>query len=1043
MYAVKRKEVGREPFQVAEVELGRCGLPQYGDGFCTAAGAPGSECYHTFDTCQDPENFDRLIATDFSDAAQKLSNPGGLDGTADTPAGTLAIAFYVSTDSHAAGQDPALIDHDTNMGGLRVYQDEDGRLFVEGRNKFHDIAFQARTVEPVDIGWHVLAASWDAAEERVQIWLDDVEVTDAESFDPSSTGTDVHYNGIPAPNDCTVGCGVFGGTFETPWPGCIAMVYIQPGTELDLSIEALRRVFFGRDGQPEFLGERGEYPTRSVAKVYLWGRPDLFVINRGDGGPFSGAAPVACAEESPWIALTKVKHRFCTSRVRVPAGTEPQVHYPAGLTPPEFPIVFYPAIDPRNGISAASTVIAPDRGLGQRASVTVQLRDFPLHDRFVDPYYATRGFDAETRLPFLARLIARNRTGFLGRQLRILDGYFGDPFTEDDFEARLYEVETVSDPDATGLVTIKAKDPLKRASESRAQAPRVSGGALFAAISAVDVAAQLKPAGIGDAEYKVAGFLRIESEVVSFTRVGDNLTLVRGQRNTMAAAHDASAAVQECLEYVGKRVHEVLADLLVNYANVPPRFIPFDEWAAEAEAFLPRLYSALITAPTAVDDLVKEINQQTPVYEWWDERRSSIPFRAIRPPEATARVITDTELVANTTGVDPDETLRVSQMWVYYGLINPTESTTEDRNYQLLYREIATDEESRPSYNQPVIDKVFARWISALNLQAAVDCAKRTLLRFRRTPRRYQFELDAAEDVWVGDVVFVLCRQVSDFAGLPAQVPVQIVEARPQKMGHTVRFSALEFYAQEQDGERVIPVQADYLDFNIRDAHDSLYGAPVGPVTVTVIVFAGIVLGASLTNGTAAGYAFRTGAAFPPGSTVKVIWKTGARVQGAGGKGGYGGGAFGGALPARNGYPGGDAMEITYPVTFEIEAGCMVWVGGGGGAGSQFSGDTVGDGGGGGAGSLGGDGGEKGGTSATFDSQPGAPGSLDAGGAAGNAGGGATDAGAGGAPGFAGGNATAAGGGHAGGAPGTNAIVGNAFITYVGEAFDIRGAVVP
>ena len=55
-YDERKAEIGREPLQVIEIDLGRC-TRVYGVSPCTASGAAGSECYNTRATCQDAANY--------------------------------------------------------------------------------------------------------------------------------------------------------------------------------------------------------------------------------------------------------------------------------------------------------------------------------------------------------------------------------------------------------------------------------------------------------------------------------------------------------------------------------------------------------------------------------------------------------------------------------------------------------------------------------------------------------------------------------------------------------------------------------------------------------------------------------------------------------------------------------------------------------------------------------------------------------------------------------------------------------------------------
>ena len=158
------------------------------------------------------------------------------------------------------------------------------------------------------------------------------------------------------------------------------------------------------------------------------------------------------------------------------------------------------------------TVNNPEKGLGQRASITITFDDFPHHDRGFDPYVANRGYNPEVTGTFWARMIARNRY-YQGRALRIKTGYIGDSFDIADFQTRHYVMDQVTGPDRTGRVTIVAKDILKLADDKRAEAPASSTGELVADISASDTSLTVTSGTEG--EYNAEGdYLQIGHEPI-------------------------------------------------------------------------------------------------------------------------------------------------------------------------------------------------------------------------------------------------------------------------------------------------------------------------------------------------------------------------------------------------------------------------------------------------------------------------------------------------------------------------------------------------
>lgn len=61
-FAAEAAKVGRKPIIIAELVLDFCSL-DYGIGPCTAAGAPGSECFNTRETTQDAPNYTKTTKT--------------------------------------------------------------------------------------------------------------------------------------------------------------------------------------------------------------------------------------------------------------------------------------------------------------------------------------------------------------------------------------------------------------------------------------------------------------------------------------------------------------------------------------------------------------------------------------------------------------------------------------------------------------------------------------------------------------------------------------------------------------------------------------------------------------------------------------------------------------------------------------------------------------------------------------------------------------------------------------------------------------------
>ena len=106
------------------------------------------------------------------------------------------------------------------------------------------------------------------------------------------------------------------------------------------------------------------------------------------------------------------------------------------------------------------------------------------------------------------------------------------------------------------------------AGDDRSVCPKPSVGKINADINNSATTATLTPIGVGALDYPASGYIRIGSEVCSFTRSGDVLTIVRGLKGTAATEHKSGDTVQLCQEYAGQTVQNIVYDLLVNFVEL-------------------------------------------------------------------------------------------------------------------------------------------------------------------------------------------------------------------------------------------------------------------------------------------------------------------------------------------------------------------------------------------------------------------------------------------------------------------------------------------
>lgn len=182
------------------------------------------------------------------------------------------------------------------------------------------------------------------------------------------------------------------------------------------------------------------------------------------------------------------------------------------------------------GLSFSPAVISFGKDLGTRASLTVTFSDHPWGDAApgFDKYVTERNYNPFEQGTFWGKFRARNPY-LRGRNARLIRGFADQRY--EDMDWRHYVMEAFDGPTPANAFTVTCKDGLKLADDDRAQAPRLSKGFLSADLAAGVTSATLLPTGsIGVLEYPASGKVAIGgSEICAFTRVGDALTLTRGQ----------------------------------------------------------------------------------------------------------------------------------------------------------------------------------------------------------------------------------------------------------------------------------------------------------------------------------------------------------------------------------------------------------------------------------------------------------------------------------------------------------------------------------
>lgn len=675
-------------------------------------------------------------------------------------------------------------------------------------------------------------------------------------------------------------------------------------------------------------------------------------------------------------------------------------------------------------ISYTPPTISLGKNLGTRATLSVVFKDHPHSDTGpgFDKYVADRDYDPYSQGTFWGKFRAR-QPYLRGCALRWINGLVGDALA--DMETRHFIIDSFDGPTPDGKYTLLAKDVLKLADGDRSQAPELSNGFLSADINASVTSATLLPSGIGNAEYAASGWLCIGgNEVVSFTRSGDVLTIVRGALGTTASTHKAQDRVQTVLRYVGEDVADILQDLFENYADVPASYITIADWQAETATFLGNLYTATICEPTSVNALVSELCEQAGLAIWPDDLSQKLRLQVLRGVVTDAATFTPDNTLKGSLTIKEQPEARLSRVVVYFGQKDPTKPLSNLDNYRSTSPSVAEDAET--NYGSAAIKTIYSRWIPEAGRTVADRLGAVLLGRYQDPPRRLTFATarHAETDIEIGQGYRVESYCVQEADGSQSNIPIQVTRLNPAPDRFVAEAEEMLWTAPDADlTDRQIVVDANNYNLNLRTMHDSIYPTPVSGDEVTCTINSGVIVGSTSTGVPA----FNIGS-WPSGVTLNLV--VNGRLQG---KGGVGGNVSSPGLTGGNGAAGGVALYSRYALNLDSSLG-GIWSGGGGG-GAGASTNAGGAGGGGGAGQDAGAGGAGSGLGAN-----GSSGTATAGGsgASGSVVGGG-DGGAGGGPGLAGvaGVALGATAGGSGGAAGA-AIDGISYVT--GASGDIRGS---
>ncbi len=434
--------------------------------------------------------------------------------------------------------------------------------------------------------------------------------------------------------------------------------------------------------------------------------------------------------------------------------------------------------------------------LGTRASVTIQMQDTPWDDHVGDFYLADRTPPAK-QPGFWALWVVRNPL-YPNIKIRVYEGYKGQALG--DMQVRLYDLESVDGPDASGRVTIRGRDPLDKARGKKAKFPTTSQIDLAANIDASTTTIPLTCLESElDAVFGNTGsrkWVAIGSEIIlytGYTGTEPDLTLSgveRGALGTTAEEHSDGDAVQRVGRYENLEPYKIQEDLLKNHTEVDSAYVNASgQWDEEGSKFLATIKATVkIPEPKAIDDLSGELCRDGLFSIWWDERLQRIPLLAVRPPQETPVVWTNgLNILQGSFSLSRKPDDRMTRVSVFFNQRDPFEALDSPENYESRRVRVDGEVELPAASGGEIIENtIFSRWINTFGNALLVGASQ--LQRYRLPPQYVTVAVDAKDrSIKIGDVVDVEEPSLIDIEGNPIQTRWQVIMAEETRPGTTTR----------------------------------------------------------------------------------------------------------------------------------------------------------------------------------------------------------------------------------------------------------------
>lgn len=450
----------------------------------------------------------------------------------------------------------------------------------------------------------------------------------------------------------------------------------------------------------------------------------------------------------------------------------------------------------------------PEQSMGKRSVLRATFRDAPHDDVGIDPYIASRSYNALQRSTFWPKLRARFPY-YQGRVVEYHYGYNHTPFNLANLKRRVALIEDFAGWGTGQDPQLVAKDPLKFLDDERIVYPAKSVGTLASGMDASSALTQIDIFTENLDEYDLetfepVGVVRVGNECFTYATV-DKVSVTGGVRlagasrsipapyETVKESHSAGDLVQKCPYFYQMRPSEIYEFFIVTVGGQDPSYVNSAEWLEENDTWLAGLrLTRIVAEPQGVTSHINEIIPQAGTWAiWFDEEAAQHRYRVNRPIDIDENVLAFNDAannVAQSVGVEDENKRLVNEVYIAFGQRDPTKKLDEASNYRTGVSTLRTSSQSRREHGQKRIKTIFARWSPAVNKPELIIIADRILASRSTVPVRIEFDIEAKDDsLKLADFLDLTSMALVDAFGAERQnVRFRVIKAKQGEKGLSV-----------------------------------------------------------------------------------------------------------------------------------------------------------------------------------------------------------------------------------------------------------------